>query len=349
MASASDVDNTSPRVWPLDESKVIVEGQGSGHPKVYVTKKNSVEMNIGVLTKAIESGRTSLDWAIEKTASDNTLRRVFGTEHTEHINQLHAFVIEWKQRLRPGYMYTPPTPGGGKKKPKLPKSLGRTASGEEGMNFQPKLPVFEPAKSGKSECKGCFKKINKDDLRVGLEVYARGQLMHVWQHPGCFQERCIFDYAPRAGSKCQATGKPIEQGELRVAMRVLRKDDYFNGGDKKDEVTRQYYSPRAVKPTLAQLCAASGDDLDTVAGFADLSATDQAELLPRGEVGRWSIECDDEPSPGVKRPIDASSTEDDGVKRIKIETEIKTEGASEVPLTAPSTSSPWCPASGPLP
>ena len=32
--------------------------------------------------------------------------------------------------------------------------------------------------------KPAFKKINKDDLRVGLEVYAKGQLMRVWQHPG---------------------------------------------------------------------------------------------------------------------------------------------------------------------
>ena len=55
---------TASGVWPLDESKVIVEGQGTGHPKVYVKKKNSAAQNIRVLTKAIESGRTSLDHAI---------------------------------------------------------------------------------------------------------------------------------------------------------------------------------------------------------------------------------------------------------------------------------------------
>ena len=295
---------TASHVWPLDESKVTVEGQGTGHPKVYVKKKNSAEQNIRVLSKAIESGRTSIDWAIEKTSVGNTLRRVFGADGdaamTEHIDQLHAFAIEWKQRLRPGWVYTP-----GAKSEKMGKGRGRTASGEDVDTFQPKLPVFEPAKSGQSECKGCFEKIAKGELRVGMEVYhgganqPRSMAMNVWQHPGCFQERCIFDYAPRPGSTCQATNKPIAPGELRVAMRVLREDDYFNGGDEKSEVVRKYYAARAVKPTLAQLCAASGDDLDTVDGFADLSVTDQAELLARGELGTGRVWV---PQPGFEQP-----------------------------------------------
>ena len=40
----------------------------------------------------------------------------------------------------------------------------------------------------------------------------------------------LLDYASRAGSTCQATGEPLASGEPRLAVRVLREEDYFNGG-----------------------------------------------------------------------------------------------------------------------
>jgi hypothetical protein len=55
-------------------------------------------------------------------------------------------------------------------------------------------------------------------------------MVTVFQHPHCFQERMLLDYASRAGSTCQATGEPLASGEPRLAVRVLREEDYFNGG-----------------------------------------------------------------------------------------------------------------------
>jgi hypothetical protein len=149
--------------------QIIVEGQGSAHPKLFVMKKYTAERNIAELTLAIKGGKTSLEHAIAKTKPGGTLRRMFGASKdpamAKHCDELHTFLVEWKQLLRPPG-YASPTNA------VIPKGSGITASGKQVDNFQPKLPLLEPAKTGASSCKGCFSKIGAGELRVGLEVYA---------------------------------------------------------------------------------------------------------------------------------------------------------------------------------
>ena len=73
------------------EHKIVIEGQGSAHPKLGVKKKNSVEENLKILNDMIQSGKLSLDHAIAKTRPGGTLRGVFNccTDETMVRHRVH--------------------------------------------------------------------------------------------------------------------------------------------------------------------------------------------------------------------------------------------------------------------
>ena len=73
------------------EHKIVIEGQGSAHPKLGVKKKNSVEENLKILNDMIESGKLSLDHAIAKTRPGGTLRGIFKcSEDDEMLSHVEA-------------------------------------------------------------------------------------------------------------------------------------------------------------------------------------------------------------------------------------------------------------------
>ena len=89
------------------EHKIVIEGQGSAHPKLGVKKKNSVEEDLKILNEMIESGKLSLDHAIAKTKSNGTLRGIFKCSEDEemaaHVDALYDFVVAYKKRLVPDF------------------------------------------------------------------------------------------------------------------------------------------------------------------------------------------------------------------------------------------------------
>ena len=170
------------------EHKIVISGEGSAHPKLGVKKKNSVEENLKILNEMIESGKLSLDHAIAKTCPGGTLRGVFNccTDETmvPHVDALYDFVVAYKKRLVPDY------------DPKAPVKKVKKDKEYDGANKQPQVPVVEAAKSGRATCKISQEKIEKDELRVGLPVFARGQQVTAWAKASEFSKALRFETAP---------------------------------------------------------------------------------------------------------------------------------------------------------
>ena len=168
------------------EHKIVISGEGSAHPKLGVKKKNSVEENLKILNDMIESGKLSLDHAIAKTKSNGTLRGIFKCSEDEemaaHVDALYDFVVAYKKRLVPDFDPAAPVQ-------KVQK---------EAVGFP---PVVEAAKSGRSSCKISQEKIEKDELRVGLPVFARGQQVTSWAKASEFSKALRFETAPDNRSK----------------------------------------------------------------------------------------------------------------------------------------------------
>ncbi|CAK0817183.1 unnamed protein product [Prorocentrum cordatum] len=73
----------------------------------------------------------------------------------------------------------------------------------------------EKAKSDKSSCKKCQKRIERDQLRAGVDVWMSGRTMTGWLHMGCMAECFKFDRCKGAG-KCKLSGESMSKGEARL-------------------------------------------------------------------------------------------------------------------------------------
>ena len=184
---------------------IVIEGQGSAHPKLGVAKKKSVDENLKILQQMIESGKLSLDHAINKTRPGGTLRGVFNTnadpDMLAHVEELYAFVVAWKKRLVPGYDPAAPVP-------KVAKP------------FEPNPPVVEAAKSGRATCKYSGELIDKGEMRCGLPTYARGNLVTAWFHAKYFPKALRFEATPDNRTKCKASGAKIPKDAVRLCARI---------------------------------------------------------------------------------------------------------------------------------
>ena len=190
--------------------QVVIEGQGSAHPKLGVKIRNSVEQNQAVLTEMICTGQLSLDHAIAKTKPGGTLRSIFivgeDVTMTAHVEALYEFVVGWKRHLVPQYDPSAPV---AQAAPKAFASLP---------------PLLEEAKSGRSTCKTCGEFIHAGQIRAGLPSFSRGAgQVTAWSHATCFSPALEFQYAENARSSCKASGKKIAHGELRICARVFCK------------------------------------------------------------------------------------------------------------------------------
>ena len=230
------------------EHKIVISGEGSAHPKLGVKKKNSVEENLKILNDMIESGKLSLDHAIAKTKSNGTLRGIFKCSEDEemaaHVDALYDFVVAYKKRLVPDFDPAAPVQ-------KVQK---------EAVGFP---PVVEAAKSGRATCKISQEKIEKDELRVGLPVFARGQQVTSWAKASEFSKALRFETAPDNRSKCKASKEKITAGEIRLCARVGSASELeANAGEK----AKMYYNPMAIKPFWRAYHEATGVRPSDIAG-----------------------------------------------------------------------------------
>lgn len=220
------------------DPKIVIEGQGSAHPKLGVAKKNSVDKNLEILKKFIESGKLSLDHAINKTRPGGTLRGGFGANSDpvmkEHVEELYAFVVDWKKRLVPDYDPAAPVP---KAAPKP---------------FEPHPPVVEEAKSGRATCKISGELIDEGEVRCGLPSFARGRPTVSWAKAQYFVKALRFEVAPDNRTKCKASGEKIPKYAVRLCARIGSAAELESGEGLKSKI---YYLPVAVAPFFKDLLA----------------------------------------------------------------------------------------------
>merc|ERR1719486_658988 len=73
----------------------------------------------------------------------------------------------------------------------------------------------EEAKSDKSSCKVCLKKIEHGQIRAGVDVWMSGRIMTGWLHMKCMAECFKFDRCKGAG-KCKLSGERMSKGDARL-------------------------------------------------------------------------------------------------------------------------------------
>ena len=239
---------------------IVIEGQGSAHPKLGVAKKKSVDENLKILQQMIESGKLSLDHAINKTRPGGTLRGVFNTnadpDMLAHVEELYNFVVAWKKRLVPGYDPAAPVP-------KVAKP------------FEPNPPVVEAAKSGRATCKYSGELIDKGEMRCGLPTYARGNLVTAWFHAKYFPKALRFEATPDNRTKCKASGAKIPKDAVRLCARIGSAAELERGEGLKAKL---YYLPSAVAPFFKDLLVMARVAPFAIEGYELLSPSARAAL-----------------------------------------------------------------------
>ena len=75
----------------------------------------------------------------------------------------------------------------------------------------------EKAKSDKSSCKKCQKKIGFGELRAGIDCWMGGRTVTAWLHMKCMAECFKFDRCKGKG-KCKLSAETMEKGEARLEL-----------------------------------------------------------------------------------------------------------------------------------
>ena len=171
-----------------------------------------------------------------------------------HVEALYDFVVAYKKRLVPDY--DPSAPVKKVQKDVDPEKLdgvhmtARMASARRHMRdvsltrrFAPKI---EQAKSGRATCKMTGEKIEKDELRVGLPVFCRGQQVTAWQKAAHFSKALRFETLPDNRSKCKASKEKITKG--RDSPLRARRLGRPARGERRANRHKMYYNPMAIRP-----------------------------------------------------------------------------------------------------
>ena len=89
------------------------------------------------------------------------------------------------------------------------KSAGASAS----ISTSNGLLTIEPAKTGRSRCRGCMTQIEKGEIRVGMKAWIAGRQAVTWQKPACFLKRIAVERGKKGSrGKCKATGVKLGEG-----------------------------------------------------------------------------------------------------------------------------------------
>eukprot|EP00439_Symbiodinium_sp_Y106_P031872 s5426_g3.t2 len=75
----------------------------------------------------------------------------------------------------------------------------------------------ERAKSDKSSCKKCQKKIKYGELRAGVDCWMGGRTVKAWLHMSCMAQ-CFKFGRCKAASKCKLSGEAMVKGEARLEL-----------------------------------------------------------------------------------------------------------------------------------
>jgi len=133
---------------------------------------------------------------------------------------------------------------------------------------------FEYAKTSRSTCRKCMIKIEKGSRRVGMQAWIVGRQAITWQcAPSCFLKNLILSYESSGRTKCKATNKVFEKGELRFGTRSHTATNHYKV-DEFQHILQNVLSFSAPSKSEMQDISKllSGNDLE---GFEFLTSKDQ--------------------------------------------------------------------------
>ena len=124
--------------------------------------------------------------------------------------------------------------------------------------------VIEAAKTGRSKCRGCMEPLAQGEMRVGQESWMVGRAIIVWQHPSCFYANVAVTTEASGRGRCKQTKEGFAVGEAKISCTA--------------HTTTAHYKPAAVAAPLRHVCELAGKAVESLEGFALLSAADACAL-----------------------------------------------------------------------
>ena len=149
--------------------------------------------------------------------------------------------------------------------------MGQAVWGSQFSNHQSVAPSaamvkkvkVEKAKSDKSSCKKCQKKISFDELRAGVDCWMGGRTVTAWLHMKCMSECFKFDRCKGKG-KCKLSGDTMERGEARLELAR--------------EYTGIFFKLKHSHSALADFLKEKAMKPQTIKGYSELSAQEKSQL-----------------------------------------------------------------------
>mmetsp|Transcript_110761 Transcript_110761/g.155451 ORF Transcript_110761/g.155451 Transcript_110761/m.155451 type:complete len:137 (-) Transcript_110761:122-532(-) len=121
----------------------------------------------------------------------------------------------------------------------------------------------EKAKSDKSSCKKCQKKIGFDELRAGVDCWMAGRTVTAWLHMKCMSQCFKFDRCKGRG-KCKMSGDTMERGDARLELAK--------------EYTGIFFKLNHSHAALADFLKEKVMDPKSIKGYSMLSADEKSQL-----------------------------------------------------------------------
>lgn len=155
--------------------------------------------------------------------------------------------------------------------------------------------ICEYAKSGRSTCRKCRDKIEKNAPRVGMQAWIVGRQATTWQCPPCFLSNLTCAYETTGRSRCQITNQNFAKGDLKVGTRSHNATSFY-GFDVIGKILRAVvlHIPPAERGNLGREVL----QVDRINGYQKLSEQDHVRL-------QNILTCalsDQKTLPKVKRP-----------------------------------------------
>ncbi len=138
--------------------------------------------------------------------------------------------------------------------------------------FMVKRVKVEKAKSDKSSCKKCQKKIGFDELRAGVDCWMAGRTMTAWLHMKCMSQCFKFDRCKGRG-KCKMSGDTMERGEARLELAR--------------EYTGIFFKLNHSHAALADFLKEKVMDPKSIKGYSMLSADEKSQLWKSKSKSKW--------------------------------------------------------------
>lgn len=129
--------------------------------------------------------------------------------------------------------------------------------------------TVELAKTGRSTCRQCREKIEKDQPRVGMQAWIVGRQALTWQCPPCFLQNLILSLEATGRGKCKLTSQAFPRGAAKLGCRSHTAVSYFSLDA----------APRVLKPVLKTLKADQGETFpaaESIEGFDELESEDMS-------------------------------------------------------------------------